>query len=162
VHVAGGLAGGPCWADNPNVAAASRPVQIRRRFIVFLSVRKNPGRDSGPDATIVAPHGHLWETKAGKRGNKLLGTPVFHPSDKPSLRSFFHLLRVQRRKDPVEGVVRRSAKRKRQKRLLPRRIGFAILGHLVSTLGSAQHRCNRDQQNLFQQVFPVSFHARIA
>jgi hypothetical protein len=41
--VAGGLFGGPGWAVR--AATASRLVQTKRRFMVFISVRKNPCRE---------------------------------------------------------------------------------------------------------------------
>jgi hypothetical protein len=52
--VAGGLFGGPGWADRV-AATASRLVQTKRRFIVFISVRKNLAGSLSPDASIVAP-----------------------------------------------------------------------------------------------------------
>ncbi len=37
---------------------------------------------------------------------------------------------------------------------------FAARSDVVPTLGSAQHRCNRYEKDLFAQMLQVSFHAR--
>ncbi len=79
-----------------------------------------------------------------------------------STNPFFHLFRIERGKHPVEGVVRRDAKWKGQKRLQPLPLGLAILRPCRSSSRPAQHRRNGHQKNLFQQVFSVPFHARIA
>jgi len=49
-----------------------------------------------------------------------------------------------------------------QKHLQPLLLGLAIVGQIIPTLGSAQHRRNGDKKNPFNQMFPVSFDARIA
>src|SRR5579864_9378433 len=79
----------------------------------------------------------------------------------PSQEALFQLLRIQRRKYPVEGVVRGNAGRESEKSFQPIDLGLSIFLHVVPTLGPAQHRSDGDQHNLVQQVFPVTFHPRI-
>jgi hypothetical protein len=70
-----------------------------------------------------------------------------NPGGKASL----HRIRVQRRKDPVEGVVRRNAAGQLQKRLEPLLLLVqVVIGNVISTLGTAQNGGNGDEQNLFQ------------
>src|SRR6185312_7216260 len=79
----------------------------------------------------------------------------------PKARSPFKLLRIERRKHTVEGMVRRYARGQGQKCLQPLQLGLAIVGDIVPALGAAQHRRYRNQENLFQQMFPVPLHTRI-
>jgi len=82
-------------------------------------------------------------------------------SRNPCQEAPFHLFRVHRLKDTVEGTVRRDAARKRQKCFQSLQLVRAILSDLVATLGSAQYRHNSDQKNLFQQMFPVPLYPRV-
>jgi hypothetical protein len=79
----------------------------------------------------------------------------------PGHETLFHLLGVERGKDPIESIVRRNAGRQGKKRLQPLALLLAVLSDVVPALGTAQHRGNGDQQDLFQQMFPVPLHARI-
>ncbi len=62
----------------------------------------------------------------------------------------------------VDWVFVFSCAAKRQERFQPHQLVLAVLGDVVPTLGTAQNRRYRDQKNLFQQMFPVPLHARIA
>ena len=61
----------------------------------------------------------------------------------------------------AQSVVRRNAARQGQERLQPGSFRLAVGLDLIPALGPAQHRGNRDEQNLFQQVFFGTFHPRI-
>ena len=64
--------------------------------------------------------------------------------------TLFHLFRVQRLKHPVERIVRPDTRRQRQERFQPFPLVLAVIGDVVPAFGSAQHRRNGDQKNLFQ------------
>jgi hypothetical protein len=79
----------------------------------------------------------------------------------PSGKALLQLLRIERREDPVEGVVRGDATRKRQKTLEPLDLGVTVVFDLVPSVGTAQNRRDADQKYLFQKMFPRPLNPRI-
>src|SRR5664279_796716 len=70
--------------------------------------------------------------------------------DTQAAKPFSKLLRVERREDPVEGVVRRNAARQLQKAVQPLALAASVVFDLVPPIGPAQNRRDGDQKNLFQ------------
>src|ERR1017187_4532402 len=68
----------------------------------------------------------------------------------PGGEALFQLLRVERREDPVEGVVRGNAARQLQKAAQPLALAASVVFDLVPPIGPAQNRRDGDQKNLFQ------------
>ena len=62
----------------------------------------------------------------------------------PGDKALFHLLRIQRRKDPIKRIVRWNTRWKRQKRLQPFQVVFAVLGNVP---GSAPRADRAPLQN---------------